>query len=75
MYPLLGRQRRRAGHAYQWTLLFDVSLLLVFSVHVAGYCQVANEFDRKIIFFLGLVEVGGGGGGMVVCSHRCARSV
>ena len=54
-------------------LLFDVSLLLVFSVHVAGYCQVANEFDRKIIFFLGLVEVGGGG--MVVCSHRRARSV
>ena len=46
-------------------LLFDVSLLLVFSVHVAGYCQVANEFDRKIIFFLGLVEVGGGGYGCV----------
>ena len=47
-------------------LLFDVSHLLVFSVHVAGYYQVANEFERKIFFFLGLVEVGGG---VWLCVH------
>lgn len=74
MYPLLGHQRRRARHAYQWTLTFV--WCFSFACFQCPCCWLLSSCKwiwEENIFLLG--AGGGWGWGMVVCSHRHARSV